>query len=114
MFNIKDLDIMQSTLLTTYPLFASFIQDRKEILGELQFAFVCFLVGQGIDKFCRWDSTSVGSIVENMSLFLEAFYLFFSLAWSITFVNCKESGNIFPTWTKQPSPMKCLLNIVNI
>ena len=53
MFNIKDLDIMQSTLLTTYPLFASFIQDRKEILGELQFAFVCFLVGQGIDTLCR-------------------------------------------------------------
>ena len=76
MFNIKDLDIMQSyTLLTTYPLCASFIQDRKEILGELQFAFVCFLVGQGIDTLCRWDSTSVGSIVENMSLFLEAFYL---------------------------------------
>ena len=23
------------------------IQDRKEIVGELQFAFVCFLVGQG-------------------------------------------------------------------
>ena len=54
MFNIKDLDIMQSyTLLTTYPLCASFIQDRKEILGELQFAFVCFLVGQGIDTLCR-------------------------------------------------------------
>ena len=52
MFNIKDLDIMQSTLLTTYPLCASFIQDRKEILGELQFAFVCFLVGQGIDTLC--------------------------------------------------------------
>jgi len=52
MFNIKDLDIMQSTLLTTNPLCASFIQDRKEILGELQFAFVCFLVGQGIDSNC--------------------------------------------------------------
>ena len=31
----------------TDPLCATFIQDRKEILGELQFAFVCFLVGQG-------------------------------------------------------------------
>lgn len=30
------------------------IKDRKEILGELQFAFVCFLVGQVYDAFEHW------------------------------------------------------------
>ncbi|XP_029211693.2 LOW QUALITY PROTEIN: protein AAR2 homolog [Acropora millepora] len=30
------------------------MKDRKEILGELQFAFVCFLVGQVFDAFEHW------------------------------------------------------------
>ncbi|KAL9952143.1 hypothetical protein ACROYT_G039353 [Oculina patagonica] len=30
------------------------MKDRKEILGELQFAFVCFLVGQVYDAFEHW------------------------------------------------------------
>jgi len=30
------------------------LKDRREILGELQFAFVCFLVGQVYDAFEHW------------------------------------------------------------
>lgn len=109
--------ILKTWILCTYPLCASFIQDRKEILGELQFAFVCFLVGQGIDTLCRqMRFNQCGVHCGKYEFVFRSFlsFLFFSLAWSITFVNCKESGNIFPTWSKQPSPMKCLLNIIDI
>lgn len=68
--HIKYLDIIQIALFITNPLCASFIQDRKEILAELQFAFVCFLVGQGTDVLCRWQPTSVRSLAENMNEFV--------------------------------------------
>ena len=44
-----------------YPFFLSRL-DRKEILGELQFAFVCFLVGQGMNVAGK-TITVVGSLL---------------------------------------------------
>ena len=45
---------MDSTYLLTTLLNTQYSKDKSGILGEIQFAFICFLIGQVYDAFDQW------------------------------------------------------------